>query len=257
MKHTLVVDVGNTHVDCGIFREDELLFTTLIKTDRVVAPKDYEQQFDAQLRSHNIALNTIEKAILGSVVPEITPSICRALHNLTRHTPLIANTDLRLNVGIRSINKKEVGIDLVANAVAARSRNPHHSSIIIDVGTVTSITAINRQAALCGVAIAPGLEMALSGITNRAALISPTDLVIPDHYLGTNTSEAIGVGVGLGLCGLINSIVEGMRRELSDRSMLFLSGGGAELIYSTLKDIGHYLPALTLEGYFIMLKLNS
>ena len=257
MKQALVVDVGNTHVDCGIFRDDELLFTTLINTSHSATVKNYEQQFTTYLSPHHIEFNTIEQVVLGSVVPEATSSISRALYNLTRYTPLVANTDLQLNITIQTINKKEVGIDLVANAVAARSRNPHYSSIIIDVGTVTSITAVNHQGVLCGVAIAPGVQMALRGITDHASLISPIDLVMPSHYLGTNTSEAIGVGVGLGLGGLIMSIVEGMRRELSSRSMIFLSGGGAELIRSALTGIDHYLPALTLEGYFIILKLNS
>ena len=261
---SIVVDIGNTHIHWGIFTDNTII------VQRSFAHRMQQRGLLEALRDHfaayfehpkpDIDINATHAPIIpiiGSVVPSVTPMVAQALSHFISHQPLIATTALHTGVKVNAVNTHEIGIDLVANAALARARNPHRCSIVVDVGTAISFTALDSSATIRGVAIAPGIETAMRALASHAALIPPTQLEIPSHYLGSTTVEALGIGVGLGSCGLIETVARGMREELGTEASVFLTGGGAPSLLSTLRCVDHYIPTLTLEGLNLILQLNT
>ena len=70
----------------------------------------------------------------------------------------------------------------------------------------------------------------------------------PKDAIGRNTVTNIQSGIVYGYAGLVDGIVERMRREMDGTVSVIATGGLAPLIADVAKSIQHVNPDLTLEG---------
>ena len=124
---------------------------------------------------------------------------------------------------IRIDNPLEVGADRLVNAVAAYERFGG-ACIVVDFGTGINFDAVSAEGDYLGGAIAPGLEISLTALVERAARIPRIELSEPETAIGRSSAAAIQSGVVFGFAGMIDGVVRRMEDELGEVSLLATGG---------------------------------
>ena len=135
-------------------------------------------------------------------------------------------------------------------------KNKEKDLIIIDAGTILSITKITKKGEFAGGQLISGLRLQLSSMSHGALnLETPIINEIPSDTFQYETKNAMIRGSINGLSALIVKVFE------ETKLPLWLCGGDAPIILNELKnkDINiNYYPNLVLEGMIdIKQKLNS
>jgi type III pantothenate kinase len=153
------------------------------------------------------------------------------------------NVDFPLNVD----HPTEVGADRVCNVVAgvALYGKP---LIVVDFGTATNFDVVNARGEFVGGAIAPGLTVAAEALISRGARLFRVELVRPKEAIGRNTVTNIQSGVVYGYAGLVDGLVDRMRRELDGEVKVVATGGLAGQMREVARNIQEVNPNLRLEG---------
>ncbi len=248
----LVIDIGNTNIVFGANKDGEWLHHWRIQTDPLKTADEYEVIFRSLLTAGKVCRTDVEKIILSSVVPSLVRPFDEMLPRLfEKATSRILNPDIYKKLPIQILNPYEIGTDLVANALAA-----HHKfgklTMVIDFGTALTFTTIGAASEIKGVAIAPGLETAVSALAGKTAQLPQIHLTPPPSVLGENTIHAIQSGIVFGFTGLIDSIIERTQKELSEKITVVATGGLSSVIAHLSKNINHIEPMLTLEGLVLV-----
>jgi type III pantothenate kinase len=148
---------------------------------------------------------------------------------------------------IKVLNPYQIGSDLVANAVAAYKKFGKLTTVI-DFGTALTFTTIGKDSEIRGVAIAPGLNTAVSALAGKTAQLPQIHLTPPPSVLGENTLHAIQSGVIFGFSGLVDSIIERTQNELNEKLTVVATGGLSAIIAPLTKSVKIIEPMLTLDG---------
>lgn len=140
----LALDIGNTAITLGCYREDSLAFISRITTDL----KKMEDQYAVDIRDilaiYDTPARLITGSIISSVVPPLTEVVARAVEKITHTRPMIVGPGIKTGLNIRIDNPATLGADLVADCVAALEHYPL-PCIILDMGTATSISVLNEK----------------------------------------------------------------------------------------------------------------
>ena len=126
--------------------------------------------------------------------------------------------------------------------------------MVVDFGTALTFTTIGKDAEIKGVAIAPGLNTAVSALAGKTAQLPEIHLTPPPSVLGENTVHAIQSGIVFGYTGLVDAIIEKTQEELNEKLTVVATGGLSSVIAPLTKNIKTVEPLLTLDG---LVKINS
>ena len=131
-------------------------------------------------------------------------------------TFLAVEPGVKTGMPIRIDNPLEVGADRLVNAVAAYDRIGG-ACVVVDFGTGINFDAVSADGEYLGGAIAPGLEVSLTALVERAARIPRIELAEPETAIGRSSRAAIQSGVVFGFAGLIDGVVRRIEEELGER----------------------------------------
>ncbi len=247
----LAVDVGNTQTVLGVFEGNDIrdlfrLTSGLPRTgdellpivERLIAP--YLEQLRASGRS-----------VIGSVVPAQTGAWETLLESLLGRAPVTASARDARGLKIEVLDPSSVGIDRIANAVAATElyRLP---AIVVDLGTATTFDVILAGPRYLGGAIAPGLMTSAEELFRRAARLAKVEIRRPERAVGHTTEESIQSGVFFGAVAQIDGLVRRIAHELRIRPLVIATGGLANAVAAESETIEKVDAALTLQGLRIM-----
>jgi len=172
-----------------------------------------------------------------------------------RIEPLVVTHELKTGVLIRLDNPKEVGADRLVNAAAAY-KIYGGPIIIVDFGTATTFCVITKNGEYLGGAICPGVKISAEALFQRASKLPRVELVRPATVIGPDTISAMQAGIIYGYAGLVDGIVDRMKKELSSDATVVATGGLAELISPETKNLQIINPHLTLTGLHLLYVLN-
>jgi type III pantothenate kinase len=127
---------------------------------------------------------------------------------------------------------------------------------VVDFGTALTLTVVNRQAEVLGVAIAPGLETAMAALSTNTAQLPFVQLQAPPSPIGKNTVHAIQSGIVLGYAGLVESLVDRIKAELDGSTRVIATGGLSEVMAPLIGRFSAIEPWLTLDGLRLIADLN-
>ena len=208
----LCIDIGNTNIKFGLYKGEKLVTHWRIFTDTSKLADEYAVLLLSLFASESIRKEDIRGCAISSVVPDLTI----AFHDLVkRHLDLeavIVGQAKKPILRINTDNPKEVGPDLIANAVGAISLYGT-PVIVIGFGTATTFSAVSKDKVFEGVAIAPGIGTGADALFDAGAMLPAVDLHRPDHMIGKNTILSLQSGLIYGFAGLVEGIVARMKEE--------------------------------------------
>lgn len=252
MSNLLVLDVGNTNIVLGIFR-DEKLTAWRMATARERTADEYG--IVARELVGSAAQDGLEGAIIASVVPPLNSSMREMVEKYFGVDPLFVEPGIKTGLSVLMDNPLEVGADRIVNAVAAY----HYfggPSVVVDFGTATTFDVVSAQGEYRGGIIAPGLTISAEALFARAARLPRVDIRRPAQLIGTNTVTAIQSGTYYGYLGLIDGILARLKKEIPGLKKIVATGGLAALMVEDSEHIDEFDPELTLKGLKLIWERN-
>ena len=212
---TLIFDIGNTNIKTALFDGDKLAYTWRISTDLKRTGDEYFSLLRPLFRDAEIDFSKIKAIVLSTVVPALIGPFVVVSQHITGKKPVIIGPEIysKFPLKLPETAVHEIGTDLYCDALEAwcRYKCP---CIIADFGTALSFTAIDADANIAGVAIAPGIRTAFNSLFANTAQIPAIPLDIPPTSLGKNTVVAVQSGIVLGYKGLVEGLVKQMKEDL-------------------------------------------
>ena len=266
----LTIDIGNTAVTIGVFREGgagdgsgnganpvERLVTTLrVATDSRRLADEYGILLKNLIEFRGITTTDITAACICSVVPPLTgmfEEICRRFFGVT---PLQVTSQIDLGMPIRYDNPRDVGADRIVDAVAAVELYGA-PTIVVDLGTATVFDAVSRDREYLGGAIAPGINLSADALYYNTSQLRRVELVAPTEAVGRNTTMALQSGIVLGYAGLVTAMVDRFKSEIGADAKVVGTGGLVTVISDHAPVFDDINQELTLVGLDIIFRKNS
>ncbi|MDU4019188.1 MAG: type III pantothenate kinase [Finegoldia magna] len=254
----LVIDIGNTNIVLGIFKDDELIFEWRISTDLRKTSDEYALTLRQALEYSNVKKSDIKEAIIGSVVPNLMPTIPKAVKKYLGIEPLIVDENIKTGIVNKYASPREVGVDRIINAVSA-CKKYSTPVIIVDIGTAITFDYISENKEYLGGAIAPGIAISSEALFMKTAKLPKIEIEMPDQVIGDSTVKSMQSGVVFGFIGLIDYIIEKILEEKNktkDEVTIIATGGFSYLIAKQSKYITIIDKLITLDGLKIINDLN-
>lgn len=233
----LTVDIGNTNIRFGVFKEGKIIKRFNIPT------KDYKLQ---KLRPKLNILKP-EKAVICSVVPRMTQKVKKDFKILLDKQPYIIGKDII--VPIRNLYRKpsQVGQDRLVNAYAG-TRLFGAPLIIVDFGTAVTFDVVSKNKEYLGGMILPGLEISLDVLSQRTALLPKIKLDNPKEFIGRDTKSSMLSGIIYGFTELTDDLVLRIKNKIGKNARVIGTGGNIGLMGKHCKRIDKIDKDLTLKG---------
>ena len=250
----LAIDVGNTNTVLGLFSGEELISSWRTKTDSRETADELALKFKAILSESP----EVTGIALCSTVPAVLREMRTMLNNYFQDIPqVIVEPGIKTGVPVLTDNPKEVGADRIVNSLAAYTMYGG-PAIVVDFGTSTNLDVISAKGEFLGGALAPGIEISIDALANRAAQLRKVELVAPKNVIGKNTVEALQSGAIYGFAGQVDGLVDRIVEELGTSVKAVIATGGlAGIVVPESETITHHEPDLTLIGLRLMYERNA
>ena len=225
----LTVDIGNSNIVVGGVKDEEILFEARLRTEATKTSDEYCLDVKSLMEVYGVAPKEVEGAIIASVVPQVLNSFQTAIKKLTGKTALVVGPGLKTGLNILLENPGQTGADLVVGSVAAlREYDPPLT--VIDMGTATTVSVLDKNGAYIGGAIIPGVKISMDALTDRTALLPGLQLDQPKRAIGRNTVDAMRSGIMMGTACMLDGIIDRMEEELGYKTTVIATGGIAKFI---------------------------
>lgn len=252
----LAIDIGNTNITLGLFRDEVLVSTARLATDQGKTSHEYAVSIKDVLALQGEEVGHIDDCIISSVVPTVASAIAEAVALLCDTVPLLLGPGVKTGLNIRIDNPAQLGADLAAGAVGALHEYTM-PCIIIDMGTATTLSVLDKNGAFLGGSIAAGVRMTLKALSQGTAALPAISISSPKSVIGTNTVDCMQSGLVLGAAAMLDGLIDRIEDELGETATVVATGGlSKEIITHCKKDI-IYNENLLLEGLRLIYEKNN
>ncbi len=252
----LVMDVGNTDTVLGVYDGEELVHDWRIRTKADHTVDEYGILIYNLYNASRISSRAVQDIIISCVVPPMLNILEPLCQKYFKVKPLIVGPGVRTGMPIFYDNPKEVGADRIVNAVACFHKY-QRSLIIVDFGTATTFDYISPQGEYMGGCIAPGIMISTEALFSRTAKLPRVELTKPKNIIAKDTVSSMQAGIMYGYAGLVDGIVERMKKEAASDPLVVATGGLATIIAPQATSIDRVEKMLTLEGLRLIYHLNA
>lgn len=233
----LVIDIGNTNITLGVFENDERKMTARISTQTDKTGDQYAVELISILNIHKIDIKDLSGCIVSSVVPSISNSLKKACRLIGIKAPMFVGPGVKTGLDIKIDNPAQLGADLVVGAVAAIEKYPL-PCIILDLGTATTLSVIDKNGAFLGGTISAGIGISLEALNLRTSQLPGISVETPKSVIGKNSIESMQSGLVIGAACMIDGLIERIESELGQSASIVATGGLApEVIKNCKREI--------------------
>ncbi len=252
----LALDVGNTNITLGVFKEEELIFVSRMATDVMRMEDQYATEIRDIIKLYNIDEKKISGAIISSVVPKLTGYIAKAIKKVFSLTAMVVTADLEHGLAVKNGSVSNLGADIIVGCAAAKKMYSY-PNVVIDMGTATTLFVTDRDGYILGGSIIPGMGISLDALTSRAAQLASISLEAPEKVVGTTTETCIQSGMIYGTAAMIDGLIMRMEEELGYKCTIVATGGLASTIINHCRHDIVISDTLLLEGLKIIYDKNK
>ncbi len=252
----LTVDIGNSNIVLGGIEEDVIRFEARLRTDATKTSDEYCIDLKMILDVYGVQQAEIEGSIIASVVPQVLNSMQTAIKKLTGKAALVVGPGLKTGLNIQIENPSQTGADLVVGCVAAL-REHKAPMIIVDMGTATTMIVLDKNSAMIGGCIMPGVKISMDALTDRTALLPGLQLDQPRKAIGRNTIDCMRSGIMMGAACMIDGMIERMEAELGYKTTVIATGGIAKFVLPMCKREIIYDKDLLVKGLARLYRENK
>ena len=219
-------DIGNSETKICLVNNNKIIKKIILNTKVI--------NFNSLKKSLSLLyLNNkpIKKVIFCSVVPKafnIIKVFFSRKYNLKTYELKSLNLGSLIKI---KVNYKQIGSDRLANAIGML--NHKNNFIILDFGTATTFDVLVKNTYFGGI-IAPGIKLSLNTLINKASLIPKIDLKKTNKVIGLNTINAVRSGFFWGYAGLIDNIINLIKKETNKSFKIIITGGFANLFRNSI-----------------------
>ena len=249
----LVVDIGNTNTNIGIFEENKLLKIYSVASCHSKTPDEYGILFSSLLELSGIK---IKNAVISSVVPTLEEIIKKGVQDYLGIEPYCVSHKSKLPVIINLDEPKEAGADRLANAAAAAVlyKLP---AIVIDIGTATTFDIVDKNKNFLGGIIAPGPYIQAKSLSHATSKLPKLKIEAAKSAIGRNTIDAMLSGIVLGHGKMVDGMIKECEKELGEKATIIGTGGFSSMLFSSVERKADFVnKSLTLEGLKIIWEMN-
>jgi type III pantothenate kinase len=253
----LALDVGNSQVFGGVFKEDKLLFKFRKTSKGRTTSDEFGIFFKNVLRENGIDPKEIKDLAICSVVPNLIYPLHQSAVKYFGLEPFLIQTGIKTGLNIKYKNPAEVGADRIANAIAASNMFPGKNLVLVDMGTATTFCVVSRDRDYLGGIILPGLNISMEALARETAKLPRVEIVKPKELVGKTTIEGIQSGLYYSHFFAIKGIVSEIEKNyFKDEETLMIGTGGFSRIFEDAGIFDHIVPDLVLTGIAAAVRLN-
>lgn len=221
----LTIDIGNTNITLGAYRDEKLLFVSRMFTARNKTSDEFAAELLNIFKLYEVGATEFSKVVMSCVVPEIEDSVIRAVKMITGKKPAIVGAENHGSFKIDILPVSAVGADLICAAVAAKAKYPL-PCLVADLGTATKIIVVDRDGRFVGCTISPGVKISMDALAAKASLLPSVSFKAPEKAVGANTAECIQSGVVFGTAAMLDGLIRRISNELSLKNATVVATGG-------------------------------
>lgn len=221
----LTVDIGNTNITFGAYLKEELRFVARMATDRLLTSDQYAVQFKQIISLYISDKEAYVGAIISSVVPELTGAVKRAIERIAGVEPLVLGPGVKNGLDIKIDNPAQLGADLVAAAVGAINKYPL-PCLVVDLGTASKISVIDKGGVYRGCTIAAGVGISLQALSSKTSQLPAMAMDSPSSVIGTNSVTSMQSGVIYGTAAMIDGMCDRIEKALGSKVESVVATGG-------------------------------
>lgn len=252
----LTIDVGNTNVVLGCVEDGVVVSRSRLATNTSDLPNDYAMKMRQSFAFDSIDYHEFEGAILSSVVPQVNRAIRSAVRKLTGLECIIVGAGIKTGVNVKIDDPGTLAGDLITGTVGALSMYKP-PIIIVDMGTATTIVAVDKDGAYIGGAIVPGVNLSFEALSQGTSLLPNISIEAPRKCIATNTVDSMKSGAVFGTTAMIDGMIERMEAELGQPATVIATGGLSGGIIPYCKHEIKHEPDLLLKGLAILYQKNA
>jgi type III pantothenate kinase len=244
----LAINANNTNTVFAVWEGDRLRGAWRAATDARRTADQYVVWLDHLMALEGLRRPQLTGTIIASVVPEANFNLRRLCRHYCGSEPLMVG-EVGVELGARAIvdRPEEVGADRLCNTVGAYDRHAP-PLVVVDFGTTTNFDVVDAEGNYRGGIIAPGINLSNQALHLAAAKLPSVTIRRPEQVIGTSTVACMQSGIFWGYVGLIEGLVERVKREFGAPMGVIATGGLAPLFDGATAVIDRVDPDLTLWG---------
>ncbi len=254
----LAVDCGNTHTKIGCIEQGTVIEPIIrIETNHKKTLYEYASDIDQILKLTHIKERAIDGVIISCVVPTLADVLAGAMKLVTGKDAIIVGAGVKTGLKLQIDDPGTIAADLVSAAVAAKNLYPL-PAIIINMGTATTVTVVDKNGAYIGGVILPGVVLSMNALATGTSLLPSIDVAPSKKVISTQTMDAMRSGIIYGSAGAVDGILERFEAELGGKAASIVATGGvSHLITSHCHHNITLDEDLLLKGLWHIWKLNA
>ncbi len=253
----LAVDIGNTNIVFGCVDEnDNIPVFERISTNHNATATEYACLIKNILEMNNFCCKDIDDAVMSSVVPSVTNIIKEAICKLFNVDVMVAGPGVKTGLNILIDNPKQLGSDQAVDAVAAINTYPV-PLIIIDMGTATTVSVVDKSKNYLGGLIITGMGVATDALIQRTAQLPKIDFELPPNIIGRNTIDCMKSGMLYSNACAIDGIIERIEEELGEKCTAVATGGLSSIVVPLCRKNITVDKNLLIKGLTIIYRKNK
>jgi len=234
----IVVDLGNTRIKIAGFKSDEIKWLKVFGS-----PEEASDLLLSCSSIHSVLASVADKKIENQIIHTLSPN-------------LIVRSTTKLPISLeRYETPNSLGVDRIANVVAAAQFIKSDVGLVIDIGSCLKFDVVAKEGLYLGGSIAPGMKMrfrAMNEFTGKLPLVEPLET----KFIGRSTTSCMQSGVMNGMTEEIKGFIGRYKQEF-EHLTIFLTGGDAKRFDKALKNSIFVDENLTLKGLYLILKHNA
>jgi len=252
----LALDVGNTQIYGGVFKDDKLL-TKFRGTSCSATSDEFGTFFKNVLRENGIDPKEIKELAICSVVPDLIYTLHQTSLKYFGIDPFLLQGGIKTGLNIKYKNPLEVGADRIANSIAAYGMFPDRDLVIVDLGTATTFCAVSKKKEYLGGLIMPGLRISMEALASRTAKLPRVEIAKPPELVGKSTVDSIQSGLYYSNLLAIKGIAAKIKNDYFTDEALVIGTGGFSKLFEDAGVFDRIIPDLVLLGIAAAVQLNK